>query len=69
MYHNNCPEVEKQYELLKPQFPNVALYKVNTLKSYDIREQKADSEAKPYFKIYKDGFVVHEVKYKKEFKH
>ena len=37
MYHNNCPEAEAKLDQLKRQFPNVAIYKVNTLKSYDIR--------------------------------
>ena len=68
MYHNNCPEAEGKLDQLKRQFPNVAIYKVNTLKSYDIRKQKADGEAKPYFKIYIDGFVVREIKYNKDWK-
>lgn len=68
MYHNNCPEAEGKLDQLKRLFPNVAIYKVNTLKSYDIRKQKADGEAKPYFKIYVDGFVVREIKYNKDWK-
>ena len=45
------------------------MFKVNTLKSFDIKQAKADGSSKPYFKIYKNGFMVQEVKYQKEWRY
>ena len=45
------------------------MYKVNTLKSFDIKQAKADGSSKPYIKIYKNGFMVQEVKYQREWRY
>ena len=45
------------------------MYKVNTLKSFDIKQAKADGSSKPYIKIYKNGFMVQEIKYQKEWRY
>ena len=48
---------------MKPDFPNVHMYKVNTLNAYDIRDKYADGNSKPYFKFYKNSDFQDEVKY------
>ena len=62
-FHDGSTAVEKSWASLKPEYTNVHLYKVNTLNSLDIRDRYADSSVKPYFKFYKDGVLVSEVKY------
>ena len=62
-YHNGCPTAEKGWDLIAPQYPNVDFYKVNTLNSDDIKNKYADGASKPYFKFYKTGNFVNEVKY------
>ena len=54
MFHNGNPNQEKEFDGMKSQYPNVHMYKVNTLNSYDIRDKYADGGAKPYFKFYKN---------------
>jgi hypothetical protein len=39
------------------------MYKVNTLNAYDIRDKYADGSAKPFFKFYRKGEFIDEVKY------
>ena len=48
---------------MKHEYENVAFYKVNTLNSPEIRDRYADGGSKPYFKFYKDGVKIDEVKY------
>ena len=48
---------------MKPDFPNVHMYKVSTMNAYDIRDKYADGNSKPYFKFYKNGNLQDEVKY------
>ena len=48
---------------MKAYFPNVHLYKVNTMKAEDIKNKYADGNSKPYFKFYKNGELQDEVKY------
>ena len=62
-YHNGCPQAEDAWNIMKPQYPNVHLYKVNTLNAEDIKSKYADGSTKPYFKFYKDGNLQDEVKY------
>ena len=64
MFHNGCPDAETGYEAMKNEYPNVEFYKVNTLNSYDIRDQYANGGSKPYFKFYKRNELIDEVKYK-----
>ena len=54
-YHNGCPTPEKAFDGMKSEYPNVHMYKVNTLNSDDIKNKYADGGAKPYFKFYKKG--------------
>lgn len=42
---------------------NVRLYKVNTINTEDIKNKHADGGSKPYFKFYKNGLMVAELKY------
>ena len=37
-FHNGCPEEEEGYDAMKPRFPGVCLFKVNTLVSEDIKK-------------------------------
>ena len=62
-FHNGCPTAEDGWDNMKPEYTNVHMYKVNTLNSYDIRDKYADGGSKPYFKFYKNGNLVNEVKY------
>ena len=62
-YHNGCPTAERSWDRMEPQYPGVLFYKVNTIKSEDIRDKYADGSNKPYFKFYMKGEVVNEVKY------
>ena len=64
MFHNGNPEAEKSYDKMKGSYPNAHMYKVNTLNSYDIRDKYADGGSKPFFKFYKKGSLIDEVKYK-----
>ena len=63
MYHNGCSTQERGWDEMKPFYPNVRMYKVNTLNSYDIRDRYADGGSKPYFKFYRQGEKFDEVKY------
>ena len=62
-YHNGCPTAEAAWDVMKPQFPSVHMYKVNTLNSEDIKSRYADGASKPYFKFYNNFIVEAEVKY------
>ena len=62
-YHNGCPTAEKGWDNMKSSYPNVHMYKVNTLNADDIKKQYADGASKPYFKFYHNGKFLDEVKY------
>ena len=62
-YHNGCPNEEAWWDKIKPWYPNLCLYKVNTLNAHDIKDKYADENAKPYFKFYKGGDLLNELKY------
>ena len=64
-YHNGCREEEDAWDRMKSDYPNVSMYKVNTLNSDDIKNKYADGGSKPYFKFYRNGTFQDEVKYKK----
>ena len=49
---------------MKKDYPNVHLYKVNTLNADDIKSKYADGSSKPYFKFYKDFTFQDQVTYK-----
>ena len=54
-YHNGCSTAEAGWDNMKSEYPNVHLYKVNTLNSDDIKNKYADGGSKPYFKFYRNG--------------
>ena len=62
-YHNGNPTAEAAWDKMKKDYGKVQLYKVNTLRADDIKGIYADGSAKPYFKFYKTGNFVNEVKY------
>ena len=62
-YHNGCPTAERGFDNLKTIYPKVHMYKVNTLNAKDIRDKYADGGSKPYFKFYRNGTYLDEVKY------
>ena len=62
-FHNGCPAAEKAWDRMKATFREVHLYKVNTLDARDIRDKYADGGSKPYFKFYRNGALLDEVKY------
>ena len=62
-YHNGCPTAERGFDNLKTIYPKVHMYKVNTLNAKDIRDKYADGGSKPYFKFYRNGAYLDEVKY------
>ena len=62
-YQNRCPNEEAWWDKIKQWYPNLFLYKVNTLNANDIKEKYADESAKPYFKFYKGGELQSELKY------
>ena len=62
-YHNGCPAPEKALDGMKATYPEVHLYKVNTLSADDIKNKYADGSSKPYFKVYKNGIFDSEIKY------
>ena len=68
-YHNGCPGPEKDFDGMKSSYPNVHLYKVNTLNSDDIKNKYADGASKPYFKFYRNGSKIDEVAYKSNWGH
>ena len=63
-YHNGCSTAEAGWDKMKKDYPNVHLYKVNTLNADDIKAKYADGSSKPYFKFYKDFTFQDQVKYK-----
>ena len=63
-YHNGCPTAERGWDEMKADYMNLHLYKVNTLNADDIKAKYADGSSKPYFKFYKNGSFIDEVKYK-----
>ena len=63
-FHNGCRTAEDGWDNMKINFPNVHMYKVNTLNSDDIKNRYADGSSKPYFKFYRNGQFQDEVKYK-----
>ena len=64
-YHNGCRTEEDAWDVMKPNYPNVHMYKVNTLNADDIKNAYADGSSKPYWKIYVNGIQADEIKYKK----
>ena len=62
-YHNGCRTAEDAWDVMKSQYPNVHMYKVNTLNADDIKNKHADGSSKPYFKFYRNGDLQDEVKY------
>ena len=62
-FHNGCREEEADWDGMKSDYPNVHMYKVNTLNSDDIKNKYADGSSKPYFKFYRHGTFQDEVKY------
>ena len=54
-YHNGCPTEERDWADMKSRYPNVHMYKVNTLNADDIKSKYADGSSKPYFKFYRNG--------------
>lgn len=62
-FHNGCSTQERGWDEMKINWKNVHMYKVNTLNSYDIRDKYADGSAKPFFKFYRKGEFIDEVKY------
>ena len=64
-YHNGCREEEDSWDTLENRYPRVCFYKVNTLNADDIKNKYADGSSKPYFKFYKNGSLIDEVKYGK----
>lgn len=65
MYHNGNPTQEEDFDGLKQDYTNVHMYKVNTLEAEDIKSKYADGSSKPYFKFYKAGSKIDEIKYAK----
>ena len=45
---------------------NVRLYKVNTINAEDIKNKHADGASKPYFKFYRNGLMLSELKYQSQ---
>lgn len=62
-FHNGSPTPERAFDSMKAVYPNVHLYKVNTLNSEDIKNKYADGGAKPYFKFYERGTKIDELPY------
>ena len=62
-YHNSCPTAEQDFDKWKQMYLNVRLYKVNTINSEDIKSKHADGASKPYFKFYRNGLMINELKY------
>ena len=62
-FHNGCSTQEAGWDTIKGDYSNLHFYKVNTLNSYDIRDRYADGGSKPYFKFYRNGNFLDEVKY------
>ena len=63
MYHNSCPGPEQDYNKWKQMYLNVRLYKVNTINAEDIKSKHADGSSKPFFKFYRNGLMISELKY------
>ena len=64
-YHNGCRTEEDAWDVMKSNYPNVHMYKVNTLNADDIKNAYADGSSKPYWKFYVNGIQADEIKYKK----
>ena len=62
-FHNGRPTAEAAWDLMKTQYLNLNFYKVNTMEANDIRDKYADGGSKPYFKFYRTGQFIDEVKY------
>ena len=62
LYHNGCPTAEKAFDKMKHEYTNLNFYKVNTLIAGDIKSRYADGASKPYFKFYRNGVKIDEVK-------
>ena len=62
-FHNGCDAEEADYDTMKARYPGVCLYKVNTLNSDDIKKKYADGAAKPYFRAFRGGNLLDEIKY------
>jgi hypothetical protein len=64
MFHNGCRNEENDYDTMKNTYGSqVHMVKVNTLNSDDIKNKYADGGSKPFFKAYRNGNLVDEVKY------
>ena len=48
---------------MKPRYKNLRFYRVDTTIAKDIRDKYADGGSKPYFKFYRNGAYLDEVKY------
>ena len=64
-YHNGCRTEEDAWDAMKSVYPNVHMYKVNTLNADDIKNAYADGGSKPYWKFYVKGIQTDEINYKK----
>ena len=64
LYHNECPTAESEFDKMENEYSNCIFCKVNTLNSTDIREKYACLGANPYFKFYKNGTLIDEIKFK-----
>ena len=64
MYHNGCPTAENGYDEIKKDYKNVIMYKVDTIRAEDIKNNGwADGSSKPYFKFYRKSVMLEEVAY------
>ena len=63
MFHNGCPDAEREFDSMNDPSLDVVMIKVNTLKSEDIKKKYADGSSKPYYKAYREGKFLDEIKY------
>ena len=67
-YHNGCRTEEEAWDAMKSTYPNVHMYKVNTLSAEDIRDAHAVGSSKPYWRFYLKGTQTDEIRYQKDWK-
>ena len=66
LFHNDCPEIEEEFDFMQSQFIQIAFAKVNADFRHQIVEEYADSAAiKPYFKFFKNNQETDHIKYDK----
>ena len=63
MFHNGCPEPERDFDDCSENYQGVIMIKVNTLNSEDIKQKYADGSSKPYYKAYRDGKFLDEIRH------